>query len=645
MISNLQRKNWGEMSVYRLGCVLLCLLFCSPTAAGWTENLQVRPIRSVKLITQDEAGLPIRFPASLAYDPLEDEIYLVSPLKNKLVVLTADFFPYLSIGAGRGLNSISGSFLKDGKLYVCLGASETEPRPHIAVYDGAFLPRQKIYFPNLPGFSPLAMVVGTTGNLYVVGQNGSGVVVLDPQGRYLRTIEPLDEVLGVKEKASILAIDIDSAGRLYFVSESMGRVYVYDQNERYLYKFGEKGGEPGKLSRPRGIAIDEFRRQVYLVDYQRHTVSVYAVSGEYLFEIGGLGQGRGWFYYPNDIIVDGQGRLLVADTFNHRIQVFEFVGGLPPIYGEPGERIAGQAGRPEPFAAEPVAEAELIAIGHIDVDLQADAVGDYLVLTSISRDESSAQQLADKLRSKGYPVHIQPLDRGARGVWQQVLVGPYGDPLEGYRVAEQLRSEELLPALLKTRGEATELRIPAAQSETPASTGGEPVADNLQIKSTQSAATDSALPVKEPVAEPVDEGKSGLARDSGGIHPDGKVVTPSLEEMAGEQLFEIAPPNDQVHSAIHALPRSNARAAVIQSSKKDLPAPAPQDPPRQDAQTILLPVPTAAAATPERIAAPAPTIQGKSAAVIKVDFCVKCHGQRVAKVCMQCHPRDRRDRI
>lgn len=447
----------------RLGYgLLLWLMLCLLPKEMLAETPKISPVRLVKVIDQDEAGLPVRFTAALAYDPLEDEIYIVSPLKNKLVVLTADYFPYLSIGAGRGLNSISGSFLKDGKLYVCLGASEVDLKPHIAIYDGAFLPQKKIYFPNLKEFSPLAMVAGATGNLYVVGLNGTGVIVLDPQGNYLRTIEPLDEVLGVKEKATILALDIDRDGRLYFVSESMGRIYVYDKDERFLYKFGEKGGEPGKLSRPRGIAIDEFRHQVYIVDYQRHTVSVYATTGEYQFEIGGMGQGPGWFSYPNDIIVDGQGRLLVADTLNHRVQVFEFVDGPPPVSDKSGELLAGQPGKTKSLA-EPVPEPQIIAIGHIDIDLPADAQGDFLVLTSITRDAQAAQELATQLRGKGYRVYLQPVDKGASSIWQRVLVGPYADPLEAHGVAKRLRSEEQLPAILKTRGDATELAIPVVQ--------------------------------------------------------------------------------------------------------------------------------------------------------------------------------------
>ena len=53
----------------------------------------------------------------------------------------------------------------------------------------------------------------------------------------------------------------------------------------------------------------------------RHTANVYARDGEFLFEFGGMGWRDGWFQYPSDIDVDAFGNVLVADTFNNRVQV------------------------------------------------------------------------------------------------------------------------------------------------------------------------------------------------------------------------------------------------------------------------------------------------------------------------------------
>jgi DNA-binding beta-propeller fold protein YncE len=77
------------------------------------------------------------------------------------------------------------------------------------------------------------------------------------------------------------------------------------------------------MSRPRGIAINEGRKIIYIVDYMRHTILVYDLAGKYLFEFGGRGSGPLWFNFPNSITVDRKGRLIVADLFNNRVQILK----------------------------------------------------------------------------------------------------------------------------------------------------------------------------------------------------------------------------------------------------------------------------------------------------------------------------------
>jgi hypothetical protein len=49
------------------------------------------------------------------------------------------------------------------------------------------------------------------------------------------------------------------------------------------------------------------------------------LEGAFLFEFGGLGWSKGWLQFPSDICVDREGHVLVADTFNNRVQVFKIV--------------------------------------------------------------------------------------------------------------------------------------------------------------------------------------------------------------------------------------------------------------------------------------------------------------------------------
>jgi DNA-binding beta-propeller fold protein YncE len=427
----------------RFCCAVLILLGLGTALipSGVLGEAIVQPVRCVEVITTDDSGNDLSYPSSLYYDVDSDEIYVTSPLKNKLVLLTSGYFPYMSIGAGRGLHNLGSCFQKDGRLYICVGAGKDDRRGHLAVFNGAFLPGKKIYFSGFEGsenFQPRKVVVGATGNIYVVGLAEARVVVLDSDGNYLRRLEPRDEAFGVAERAAIISLDVGEDGNLYLLSEIMGRVYVYDRNEKFLYKFGQKGGESGKLARPRGVAVDDRTRRIFVVDYQRHSVSAFSLSGEFLYEFGGMGQGRGWLNYPSDVCVDGFGRVLVADTFNHRVQVFEIVEGrrAPLISRVPG-------GPPASVVPEDLAEPDSV--------VGSDPAVKYVLQVGFARDPDDAQRLYRRLAAKGYSVRIEQVDQGDKGIWYKVQIGLFADSAAAKNVAHRLKVEEGLTALLKKR--------------------------------------------------------------------------------------------------------------------------------------------------------------------------------------------------
>jgi sugar lactone lactonase YvrE len=45
-----------------------------------------------------------------------------------------------------------------------------------------------------------------------------------------------------------------------------------------------------------------------------------------LLDFGGPGGGVGEFYLPNGIAISRDNRIFVADGYNHRVQVFKYVG-------------------------------------------------------------------------------------------------------------------------------------------------------------------------------------------------------------------------------------------------------------------------------------------------------------------------------
>ncbi len=328
---------------------LLCTTGILPPARAAAPVLEKREknyhLRCVQVLSRDECGERLNYPAALWYDKYNEEVYVSCSGERQLVVFSEDFYPLVSAGRGRGVRVARSCSSDQETIFICskimTGDEESPETGALLTLNRALLPTGIIEFQNLPGkdnFFPVrARPVGQ--RIFMVGGDRDGLIVIDRQGRYIEKISPVLKVLGIPEKATLTAFTFDRQNRLYLLSEDLGTIFVFSPTGEFLFRFGEKGGASGKLSRPRGLAVQDDLQLVFVVDYMRHAVNVYNFQGDYLFEIGGQGNRRGWFSFPSDVCIDGRGRLWVADTFNQRIQVFTCTAVGPAPDALPTEEI------------------------------------------------------------------------------------------------------------------------------------------------------------------------------------------------------------------------------------------------------------------------------------------------------------------
>lgn len=125
---------------------------------------------------------------------------------------------------------------------------------------------------------------------------------------------------------------VDEAGDVYTTEFWGQRVQRFAPDGTFLDLWGTYGEDPGELSAPRGIAIDD--GYVYLVDsdkIQKHTT-----DGTFVAEWGDWGQGQGEFQTASGIAVDGDGFVYVVDQGNGRIQKFTTAGSFVAAWGSRG---------------------------------------------------------------------------------------------------------------------------------------------------------------------------------------------------------------------------------------------------------------------------------------------------------------------
>jgi DNA-binding beta-propeller fold protein YncE len=117
----------------------------------------------------------------------------------------------------------------------------------------------------------------------------------------------------------------DTRGNFYISDSNNSRIAVWTPDAKYktFFAFGSK---EGALNLPRGLWMDK-RDCLLVADAVGSKIRVYDVSGDeptFSFEIGGYGFAEGLFNYPIDVIIDGTGRLYIADRANNRIQVWSY---------------------------------------------------------------------------------------------------------------------------------------------------------------------------------------------------------------------------------------------------------------------------------------------------------------------------------
>jgi len=95
----------------------------------------------------------------------------------------------------------------------------------------------------------------------------------------------------------------------------------------FLFSIGKHGSRPRNFRSPTGVAIDDDRHRIIVTDALNHRVQVLSlIDGSFLLEFGSQGDQPCQFNYPHGVCVDNQGRIIVADTDNYRLQSFTHEG-------------------------------------------------------------------------------------------------------------------------------------------------------------------------------------------------------------------------------------------------------------------------------------------------------------------------------
>jgi peptidylamidoglycolate lyase len=124
-------------------------------------------------------------------------------------------------------------------------------------------------------------------------------------------------------------LTFDHAGNVWLTDVGLHQVFKCTPEGKVLLTLGERakpGNDHTHFNLPTDVAVLR-DGSFYVSDGYKNTRAVkFSADGKFEFEWGAKGKGPGEFHLPHGIAIDTQGRVIVCDRENERLQVFDAKG-------------------------------------------------------------------------------------------------------------------------------------------------------------------------------------------------------------------------------------------------------------------------------------------------------------------------------
>ena len=149
---------------------------------------------------------------------------------------------------------------------------------------------------------------------------------------------------GAGQFQSPQGITVAKDGSIYVADSLNHRIQKFDRNGKFVATIGgpAESSQPGLFKEPWDVATAP-DGTIYVADTWNHRVQHFAVDGTYMSGWGAEGNtdgqatgSPGVFFGPRGIAVDKDGRVLVSDTGNKRVQIFDGAGTFVSQFGGSG---------------------------------------------------------------------------------------------------------------------------------------------------------------------------------------------------------------------------------------------------------------------------------------------------------------------
>ena len=166
-----------------------------------------------------------------------------------------------------------------------------------------------------------AVSLNSKGEIYLFHRGPRPIQCFDSDGNFLRAWG--DDLIKIAH-----GLRVDRDDNVWVTDVGGHRVFKFDSTGKILVTLGTgvAGDGHDQFNEPTDIAFGP-KDEVYISDgYGNSRVMKFNQEGQFLLSWGTAGEQRGQFHLPHSIIVDSDGRVLVGDRENNRIQIFDSQG-------------------------------------------------------------------------------------------------------------------------------------------------------------------------------------------------------------------------------------------------------------------------------------------------------------------------------
>jgi sugar lactone lactonase YvrE len=309
----------------------LNLLYIADAGNHRIQIYNVSNPASISLVGTLGTGSPgsnnnqFNYPEGVAVDVLNNRIFIADAENFRVQVYnytTRNYQQTIDVGSyvyDVGVDLSGNLYVVQGDSHISRVFQYNKNLDYVRIYgtDGVpYVTNNKLYN------NPTGLAIADDGSVYIGEGHGRRLVKVNSDGDYqwkIGTAGVWDAFAGIED------VDLDATGNVYVVDRSYHKVVKFDENGTYINELGgDKGTGDYQFNYPYGVAIGP-NGKIFVADTNNHRIEIFNSDLTFYDRIGTTGvsgNDNNHFSYPVDIDIDTSGNIYIVDQDNNRVQVY-----------------------------------------------------------------------------------------------------------------------------------------------------------------------------------------------------------------------------------------------------------------------------------------------------------------------------------